>query len=299
MRFNLVRVVSFFVLLAFLSSCKTGKDVYSWEYDVLYPEESADFNYDDEEEYMIPVKENFQSSATRHWDLLHTRLDIGFDMEMEYVLGEAELTLTPYFYSQNEVVLDAKGMELHGITVNDKEAFFNYDGQQVTILLEEEVSRGENITVVIEYTAKPSELEMNTASDAIEDDRGLYFINARGEDPNKPTQIWTQGEPESNSVWFPTIDKPNERCTQEVFVTVDNRFVTLSNGLLINSQENDDGTRTDYWKQDLPHAPYLFMLSIGDYAVVKDTWRTSMSITLWSMSMRTMLEEFSRIPLKC
>ena len=87
---------------------------------------------------MPPVKENFQSSATRHWDLLHTRLDIGFDMEMEYVLGEAELILTPYFYSQNEVVLDAKGMELHGITVNDKEAFFNYDGQQVTILLEEE-----------------------------------------------------------------------------------------------------------------------------------------------------------------
>ena len=110
-------------------------------------------------------------------------------MEMEYVLGEAELILTPYFYSQNEVVLDAKGMELHGITVNDKEAFFNYDGQQVTILLEEEVSRGENITVVIEYTAKPSELEMNTASDAIEDDRGLYFINARGEDPNKPTDL--------------------------------------------------------------------------------------------------------------
>ena len=115
MRFNLVHVVSFSILLAFLSSCKTGKDVYSWEYDVLYPAESDDFYYDDEEEYMPPVKENFQSSATRHWDLLHTRLDIGFDMEMEYVLGEAELILTPYFYSQNEVVLDAKGMELHGL----------------------------------------------------------------------------------------------------------------------------------------------------------------------------------------
>ncbi|MBA99801.1 MAG: alanyl aminopeptidase [Saprospirales bacterium] len=273
MKFNPVHAVSFSIFLVFLSSCKTGKDVYSWEYDVLYPAESDDFYYDDEEDYIIPVKENFQASATRHWDLLHTKLDIGFDMEVEYVLGKAELTLTPYFYSQSEVVLDAKGMDLHSIMVNDKEVFFNYDGQQVTILLEGEVSRGENITVVVEYTAKPSELEMNTASDAIEDDRGLYFINARGEDPNKPIQIWTQGEPESNSVWFPTIDKPNERCTQEIFVTVENRFVTLSNGLLINSKENGDGTRTDYWKQDLPHAPYLFMLSIGDYAVVKDTWR--------------------------
>ncbi|MGC6420338.1 MAG: M1 family aminopeptidase [Chitinophagales bacterium] len=273
MRFNLVHALSFSILLAFLSSCKTGKDVYSWEYDVLYPAESDDFYYDDEEDYTIPVKENFQPSATRYWDLLHTRLDIGFDMEMEYVLGQAQLTLTPYFYNQSELVLDAKGMDIHGVEVDDEEVNFFYDGQQISILLAGEIARGEDIIVTIDYTAKPSELEMNTASDAIEDDRGLYFINAQGADPNKPIQIWTQGEPESNSVWFPTIDKPNERCTQEVFVTVENQFVTLSNGLLISSEEHEDGTRTDYWKQDLPHAPYLFMLSIGDYAVVKDSWR--------------------------
>ncbi len=273
MRFNLVHALSFSILLAFLSSCKTGKDVYSWEYDVLYPAESDDFYYDDEEDYTIPVKENFQPSATRYWDLLHTRLDIGFDMEMEYVLGQAQLTLTPYFYNQSELVLDAKGMDIHIVEVDDEEVNFLYDGQQISILLAGEIARGEDIIVTIDYTAKPSELEMNTASDAIEDDRGLYFINAQGADPNKPIQIWTQGEPESNSVWFPTIDKPNERCTQEVFVTVENQFVTLSNGLLISSEEHEDGTRTDYWKQDLPHAPYLFMLSIGDYAVVKDSWR--------------------------
>ena len=199
---------------------------------------------------------------------------------MEYVLGQAQLTLTPYFYNQSELVLDAKGMDIHIVEVDDEEVNFLYDGQQISILLAGEIARGEDIIVTIDYTAKPSELEMNTASDAIEDDRGLYFINAQGADPNKPIQIWTQGEPESNSVWFPTIDKPNERCTQEVFVTVENQFVTLSNGLLISSEEHEDGTRTDYWKQDLPHAPYLFMLSIGDYAVVKDSWRILTSTIL-------------------
>jgi len=86
-------------------------------------------------------------------------------------------------------------------------------------------------------------------------------------------QIWTQGETEWNSRWFPTIDKPNERCTQEMILTVDDRFNTLSNGLMTSSNKNTDGTRTDTYKMDLPHAPYLFMITVGEFAVVKDTWR--------------------------
>ncbi|MEK7257968.1 MAG: M1 family aminopeptidase, partial [Bacteroidota bacterium] len=109
-------------------------------------------------------------------------------------------------------------------------------------------------------------------SAAIQSDKGLYFINPQGDEPDKPQQIWTQGETESNSRWFPTIDKPNERTTQEIYVTVEDRFKTLSNGTLTESKKNADGTRTDYWKMDMPHAPYLFMLAIGEYAVVKDNW---------------------------
>jgi aminopeptidase N len=99
------------------------------------------------------------------------------------------------------------------------------------------------------------------------------FINPKGEEPKKPTQIWTQGETESNSCWFPTIDKPNERCTQEITITIRDDFKTLSNGILKSSTKNDDGTRSDYWVMDKPHAPYLFMMAIGDFSIVKDTWK--------------------------
>jgi len=70
-----------------------------------------------------------------------------------------------------------------------------------------------------------------------------------------------------------TIDKPNERCTQEVIVTVADKFETLSNGLKISSKVNGDGTRTDHWKMDMPHAPYLFALVVGEYAVIEDRWK--------------------------
>ena len=36
--------------------------------------------------------------------------------------------------------------------------------------------------------------------------------------------------------------------------------------------KNTDGTKTDIWKQELPHAPYLFMLAVGEFKVVKDSY---------------------------
>jgi aminopeptidase N len=73
-------------------------------------------------------------------------------------------------------------------------------------------------------------------------------------------------------VWLPTIDKPNQKQTVEILMTVPSKYVTLSNGLLVNQKKNTDGTRTDDWKMDLPHSPYLIFMGVGDYAVIKDKY---------------------------
>jgi aminopeptidase N len=103
--------------------------------------------------------------------------------------------------------------------------------------------------------------------------KGLFFINPLGKEKNKPTQIWTQGETESNSGWFPTIDKPNQKTTDEISMTVLDKYKTLSNGLLVSQKKNSDGTRTDKWKMDLPHAPYLMMMVVGEYSVINDSYK--------------------------
>ncbi|MFI5172975.1 MAG: M1 family aminopeptidase, partial [Chitinophagales bacterium] len=54
---------------------------------------------------------------------------------------------------------------------------------------------------------------------------------------------------------------------------IEDKYQTLSNGVLVSSKKNTDGTRTDNWKMDQPHAPYLFMIAIGEYAVIKDNWK--------------------------
>ena len=220
----------------------------------------------------------YRPSETRVWDLLHTKLDVRFDWEKQYLYGKANLTLTPYFYASELVTLDAKGMDINEVSLVRNgfrsELPFQYDGAFIQAELPNRYTKADTIELFIEYTAKPNELELE-AGDAITDAKGLYFINPLGEDPNKPMQIWTQGEVESSSCWFPTIDAPNERTTQELCMTVQDTFKTLSNGTLTFSTLNGDGSRTDCWEQDLPHAPYLFMMAVGDFAVVKDTlWDT-------------------------
>lgn len=228
---------------------------------------------------LIPVLENkisaYKGSDTRHFDLLHTALDLSFDYQKEWVNGVAVLTLKPYFFPQRELVLDAQDFDIHVFSLMDKgketELNFRYDGQIVTAYLPQTYTAKDTIQVRIKYTAKPNE-NPELGSAAITDTKGLYFINPRGEDPNKPTLIWTQGETEHNSKWFPTIDSPNERMTQEIRMTVDKKYRTISNGLLKSSKENADGTRTDHWVMDLPHAPYLAAVIVGDYVEIKDEW---------------------------
>ncbi len=261
--------------IGLLTGCSTSKVVTIDEVEERFldtmtitpsDEEMAETNY------KRPV---YQATATRKHDLLHTSLDVRFDWEKQHLLGKATLTLKPYFYPTNLLTLDAKGFDFHKVSIlkngvkSDTE--YDYDGLQITIGLDKEYKATEEYKVYIEYTAKPNELDVE-GSAAITSAKGLYFINPTGEDKTKPIQLWTQGETEASSCWFPTIDKPNERCTQEIKITVADKFQTLSNGVMKSSNKNADGTRTDYYVMDKPHAPYLFMMAVGEYAVVKESW---------------------------
>lgn len=214
----------------------------------------------------------YRASAKRTFDLLHTKLDVSFDWEKEHLIGKADLTLVPLFYDQTELELDAKGFEIKTVSLQKTELKYQYDGEKLTVELGKAYTRKDTFNISISYIAKPNEGPVG-GSAAITSDKGLYFINASGTNPLLPQQIWTQGETESSSRWFPTIDKPNERCTQEISITVADKFTTLSNGTRISSVKKDGGLRTDTWKLDKPHAPYLFMMAIGEYAWVEDKWR--------------------------
>ena len=219
----------------------------------------------------------YRASATKLHDLIHTRLEVSFDWPNRHLLGDAELTFKPHFTSTNKLYLNARGMEISEVKIVKgeikEELAYEYKNDSIHITLDKFYTKQDTFKIYINYIAKPDELPKG-GSAAIMEDKGLYFINADNSDPYKPQQIWTQGETQASSVWFPTIDFTNQKTTQEIYITVDTSFVTLSNGVLVSSIVNSyTGFRTDYWRQNIPHAPYLVMMAIGKFAVVKDKWR--------------------------
>lgn len=261
-------IKKFFILLsasAVLFSCQTSKNVVNRN----LPEIS-----------ISPQSEIYRASNTVLTDIQHMILNVSFDWEKKYLFGKQWLVCRPHFYPQDKLILDARGMQINAVALTDanqnalKKLTYDYRNDSLIINLDKEYTRTGTYMVYIDYIAKPEELKSIGGSAAINSDKGLYFINADGKEFGVPVQLWTQGETQSNSVWFPIIDSPNQRMTQEINITVDRPFETLSNGKLVKYVFNDDGrTRTDTWKQTLPAAPYLTMMAISQFKIVKDKWR--------------------------
>ena len=214
---------------------------------------------------------NYKAAKEKTHDLIHTKLKVDFNFEQKQLNGEAWITAKPHFYATNLLTLDAKSMLIHEVSLNGKKIEYDYADYKIILKLPKKYGKEEAFTVYIKYTARPEKVK-EKGSAAITSVKGLYFINADGADKNKPTQIWTQGETEGRSCWFPTIDAPNQKTTQEIYITVPNKYVTLSNGALI-SQTKNAGSRTDYWKMDQKHAPYLFFMGVGAFEIIEDTYK--------------------------
>jgi aminopeptidase N len=239
----------------------------------------------------VPKKEVYQESNPRSNDIIHTRLDVNFDWANSKMNGNALIEIKPYFYPTNMLYLNARGMDIKSLKVSEisfapstkkdgsktadetlsevKNASYKYENDSLKINLGKTFTSKDRYFVEINYVSKPNELKAG-GSNAISGDKGLYFINPTGENKYKMPQIWTQGETQSNSAWFPTVDSPNEKMTQDIYMTVNDKYTTLSNGLMVDAKKNNDGTRTDHWKMDQPHSPYLVMMAVGEFKKVVD-----------------------------
>lgn len=271
----LVKLLYLVVITAFFISCSASKkatassDLEGTQHVMLdtmtVMGESSSSDAGTEAEYK-PARE-------RKWDLIHTSLDLSFDWLKEQVNGTATLTLTPLFYAQTSLQIDAVKFDIHSIKANGQPltTYKNAD-DKIDITLPKTFKKDEQLKIEISYTAHPT-ASRDLTGGAVTSDRGLFFVDSQDTIPGVPRQLWSQGETSYNRRWFPTLDQPNERGTQEVILTVEDSMMTISNGLLVSSTPLPGGMRRDQWKLDLPHAPYLTMIAVGQWDKVTEYWR--------------------------
>jgi aminopeptidase N len=219
----------------------------------------------------------YRAAAPLHWKLVHTRLNLKLDIPGQALEGSAELEITPHARTQDSLVLDAKRMQVSAVQWKTQSGewtqpaawYQNSDTTQLIIRPGKALQAGDTPVFQIRYRTLPK-VDEETGF-AITQDKGIYFIDPKNEDPDVPFQLWTQGETESSSQWFPTLDKPNQKTTQEIAFTVPDSLITLSNGdLSYSTRQPANGTRTDVWIQEKPHAPYLAMLAAGSWTRIDD-----------------------------
>jgi aminopeptidase N len=198
-------------------------------------------------------------ARSRDYDLQHSRIALRFDLDQKKVIGDVTHTLTVLRDSTSKIVFDSVGLTIQSVTVNKSSAKFETKDDKLIIPLATPAHTGEKFDVTIRYEGKPT--------------KGLYFILPDKDYPDRPKQVWSQGESEDTRYYLPTYDYPNDRLTTETILTVPASWITVANGKLINIVEAANGMKIWTWRESVPSSTYLITVVAGEFDEAKDSWR--------------------------
>jgi aminopeptidase N len=198
-------------------------------------------------------------ARSRDYDLQHSRIELKFDVDQKRVIGDVTHSLTILKADTAKLVFDSVGLSIHSVTLNRAAAKFEANATKLIVPLASPAKKGEKFEVEIKYDGKTS--------------KGAYFILPDKDYPDRPKQIWTQGESEDTRYYLPTYDYPNDRLTTETILTVPAAWITVANGKLLGIKDAGNGMKTWTWQETLPSSTYLITVVAGEFDELKDTWR--------------------------
>ncbi|MGB3293871.1 MAG: M1 family metallopeptidase [Phormidesmis sp.] len=189
----------------------------------------------------------------------HIALDLAFDIPAKRYSGTCKVRIAPVVDGLDNLILDAVDLQITSVKVGKVKQDFDYDGEQLRVTLKDPTQFGKSFTLAIEYAVENPQ-------------RGIYFIGPDEHYPDKPMQVWTQGEDEDSRFWFPCFDYPGQLATSEIRVRVPKKYRVVSNGELV-STEAEGGDKIYHWKLEKVHPSYLMTLAIGAFDEIVDEWQ--------------------------
>lgn len=212
--------------------------------------------------YLIPIIAFGQSIDTKH-----LCLHIQFDWQKKQAIGIAEITAS-VVSKTDKIYLDAGKLIIESIELNNQKLKYIYDGgdsdNNLIILLTKYYKPSETIKLKIVYhTTYENRAVPNAIGGSF--GKGLRFFHPTSTTPTKHKQIWSSGEPENNKYWFPCNEDIADIHTTEIFATVEKTMMAISNGNLVEINDNKNGTQTFHYKSDVPFPNYLVAIVVGEY----------------------------------
>jgi aminopeptidase N len=147
--------------------------------------------------------------------------------------------------------LDLSGLTVRSVRVNDAQAPFERDRNELVLRPSQRLPAGSDFTVRVTYDGVPG---------AASPDLGEGGFRRTGDG------AYAIGEPKSASTWFPVNDHPLDKATYAFEITVPNGLSAVSNGVPRGSAKTG-GWTTWRWSESSPMASYLATVVIGNYRV--------------------------------
>ena len=196
----------------------------------------------------------------------HVRLVLNVLPDEKTITGTVHARVCAIQDNVTEVFFQAQDMQVSRAALAGSAADLNLDKSEfgVKVRLPRALMRGDEIDLSVEYRL-------------VDPKAGIYFTGPNGLYPDKPVQIWTQGQDEDAQFWFPVpvADYPNHKMTSEIEVTVPAHLTALSNGkMVLESADTAGGTKTFHWVHDKPHVCYLITLVIGEFVKAEESYKS-------------------------
>ena len=231
--------------------------------------------------YSVAAQQDSSRLSPVNWmrvkkiDIKHITIDLRFDWTKKQAYGSAVITLSP-ITATGMVALDAAMLTIQSISLSTGAPLkFSYSGDDkndnLQIGLNRMYAAGEDLTIKIDYRTNwinatdPNNTWGSTG-------KGIRFFEPSSTDPRRRQQVWTMGEPESNRYWFPCFDSPNDFRTTDFRATVDKKLMVISNGKLVETKNNNDGTHSFFYKMDQPYPNHKTGFIVGDYVDIKQNY---------------------------
>jgi aminopeptidase N len=192
------------------------------------------------------------------YDVSHYDLDIAIDMSVEEIDAVATIDARS-LRALDRFHLDFGDMPIKSVEVNGEEAVHAQGAGELTVTPAAAIPADSEFTVVVAYRGRPAEGKAFAGIDFLE---GWNF---------HPEGVIVAGEPTGAETWFPSNNHPADKATYAFHITVAKPYIAAANGLLKETTDNGDGTRTYDFLMDDPMASYLATLAVGNFDFLEGT----------------------------
>ena len=185
-------------------------------------------------------------------DVTYYGLDLKITTDPDNLTGNVTIGVKSDTTSLNSCFLDLRNiLKVDSVLLNGASTPFSHSNNKINITLDHVYNQDEYFTLKVFYHGMPGGNGF-----------GGFYFSTHSDTPI----IASLSESYSGPYWWPQKDTPADKAdSSDVWITVAEYLIPVSNGALVSITSNVNGMHTYHWKNHYPIANYLISVVISNY----------------------------------